>query len=309
MATASDALPAATSSFVQFIENHYSCITRSEVCPHALCKRVGVTEMVLLTVAQHHPHIVPLTRLGPPASPEAPWEVETPIARGRDLITFLTVDIRRLPRGCRAACLDRISRQAIAAVRFIHDCGIFHLDIKVDNLLLAQTVKSAEDVHMWLTDFGAARTAREELRILQHACCRGNKAAHKAIDQRFKAFGSRYILPGEAWSTDWHIATDRASRDEQEQALRAVDVWMVGILLFAIWTGHASPIRPKQLRVCWAQQQPEILAARVKYFVHDNNDIPFVWQAAILSCLQLRAKDRPRTLHDLDLGEGDATVT
>ncbi|CDO95833.1 unnamed protein product [Kluyveromyces dobzhanskii CBS 2104] len=103
-----------------------------------------------------------------------------------------------------------ITRQVLEAVKYMHDQGISHRDLKPDNIMIEQD----DPVLIKITDFGLAKVQNQNT-FLNTFC--GTLA---------------YVAPE---VIDGKNAEDKNSRDLYSSL---VDMWSIGCLVYVILTGH-----------------------------------------------------------------------
>eukprot|EP00183_Erythrolobus_madagascarensis_P003025 CAMPEP_0185851622 /NCGR_PEP_ID=MMETSP1354-20130828/10709_1 /TAXON_ID=708628 /ORGANISM="Erythrolobus madagascarensis, Strain CCMP3276" /LENGTH=527 /DNA_ID=CAMNT_0028552651 /DNA_START=80 /DNA_END=1663 /DNA_ORIENTATION=- len=116
--------------------------------------------------------------------------------------------------------------EAVMAVRFLHERGIVHRDIKPDNFLISA------DGHLALGDFGLSRMLESRGGTSSSVSLNNPGAAQFGRASSF--CGTReYISPEMARGVDYGLK---------------IDTWALGVLLFRALAGYTPFFRPNQTR-------------------------------------------------------------
>jgi len=145
--------------------------------------------------------------------------VVTELARGGELFDYL---VSRPNSTISEAGVSFLLRQCIAAVAHMHDHGVIHRDIKLENILLESTPKDDEkyqDIRLKIIDFGLAKSF-------------GDGCGERGTAHTF--FGTvGYISP---------------EMMDRKSYTKAVDVWALGVVTFVLLCGvfpfHSSKQQP-----------------------------------------------------------------
>ena len=97
--------------------------------------------------------------------------------------------------------------QLILAVEYLHESGIVHRDLKLENILVCNNESGGSDVTVKIVDFGFSVFLRDPLKKLKIFCGTPSYMAPEIVQKR-------------------------------EYVGRPVDAWSLGVLLFAIIAGH-----------------------------------------------------------------------
>jgi serine/threonine protein kinase len=105
--------------------------------------------------------------------------------------------------------------QLCLAVAYLHDRGIVHRDLKLENVLLD------ERCHVKLGDFGFTREF-DRGAFMETFCGTTGYAAPEML------LGKKYLGPGKCISFSWRCPLTRHEE---------VDVWSLGVILYTLLTG------------------------------------------------------------------------
>lgn len=151
------------------------------------------------------------------------------LVRGGDLISALS----RLP-AYNERTIAMLFRQILLGVKHLHEQGIVHRDLKIENMLCeiegdfeAKQPVPAENMTVKITDFGLS------------AVCMDWEAGRNKPSK-----GARHLK--EMWGTTEYFAPEVYDRAYGFQA----DVWSLGCVLYELLTGHlAFPSRDMQVPI------------------------------------------------------------
>ena len=144
----------------------------------------------------HHPNIIALHAM---FESSCTLHLVTEYASGGELFEYL---ISR-PNGLLSeAEASRLIRQILAAIAYMHECGVMHRDIKLENILLAEKPKGSKTT-LKLIDFGLAKSTRD----CEHA----------------KTF----------FGTVGYIAPEMLTK----KYTNAIDLWAAGVLTYILLCG------------------------------------------------------------------------
>ncbi|MGA9325914.1 MAG: WG repeat-containing protein [Salegentibacter sp.] len=176
---------------------------------------------------------------------------------------------------------DKIIRDIIEGVAYLHKEGTIHRDLKPGNILIT-TNRRGEPVAK-ITDFGISRDTMEE--NLEQSLTEGVGTPHYMAPEQF--YRKRFGLNGEI----------------SEQT----DLWAIGIIVYRILTGKrpfGHQIKDYELI------RDEIINSEPKLSL-----VPEKYKGVIQSCLKKKAIDRPKSAISLlakienpELSEDDRTV-
>jgi serine/threonine protein kinase len=191
---------------------------------------------------------------------------------GEDLLTV----IEEKPQRLTARLIDKMLRDALRAVDYIHDLGILHRDISPDNFLLGP------DEHLTLIDFGAAREhAGKENRAL---------SALLAVKDGYS--------PHEFYLTD----VDQTA---------ASDLYSLGATFYHLITGEAPPNSQDRVAAL-AANQPDPYIPLVGSAWEEKSSLDFTLLQSIDKALEVLPRDRIASAHDwielLDAGAAPERV-
>lgn len=108
-----------------------------------------------------------------------------------------------------------IIRQLLQAVTFLHDHGIFHRDIKLENVMLEQFERPGQ-LHIKLTDFGFASNFRNPSNVTMSY----SVGTPEYMAPEFTPARPAIKVPNFIGSASWHT--------------EKVDVWASGVLAFLL---------------------------------------------------------------------------
>lgn len=199
---------------------------------HTITKRVTHNEM-LIHPRLRHPSIVPVL-----ASRFEVRTIDMPIAWGGDLVSIFACPEEFQFNA--AAHTGGIARQVAHALTYLHAQGVYHLDVKLDNLLLPDGRYQADGdtPRVWLADFGTA-------------CFRDGRLGGK--HRRMGQVGTPQYAPPELY----HHAT----RVGTPAMYRAFDTWLFGILVYCLWVGEGL-LAPYQ-RALWKHKSLRAIQAEI----------------------------------------------
>ena len=135
---------------------------------------------------------------------------------------------------------DTITVGILKAVCHLHDNGIAHLDIKPENILL--TSNGAPK----LADFGLSARFRDQ---------RGRARLLRGV-RGSVAYLSPEVLSG-----------------RHQNSMRPLDIWAVGVLMYAMFTGGSLPFGKRCPKTVYQRQLqgPITMAPDLKYAVKNNS--------------------------------------
>lgn len=155
----------------------------------------------------HHPHV---TQMYEVIATESHIWIVTELCSGGELFDYLAEKGRLSEDEARI-----IFGQLCLAVAYLHDKGIVHRDLKLENVLLDERCR------VKLGDFGFTREY-EKGAYMETFCGTTGYAAPEVLQ------GKRYLGPGKWCScfavqpTQWHTE---------------VDIWSMGVILYCLLTG------------------------------------------------------------------------
>lgn len=168
--------------------------------------------------------------------------------------------------------IANIIRQVLAAVAHVHQHGLVHRDVKLENLLVVDA--DAELPIVKLCDFGLAIYER-------------------AIDTRRSSPGS----VGTGYAQAPEMVLREVQRDEETGYGRAVDVWACGIVLFSMlhrrfpWLDDNKERREQMLRMMALSRVAEPSIEVIQTASEARRNPPFL-QSLLCGLLQPEAKRR-----------------
>lgn len=161
-------------------------------------------ETLRLTCA--HPNIVNLLQ----AVHIGQWScLVMPLASGTELGPDLEQSLSTCGKFTEAEARG-IFRQTISAVAHCHSRGVYHGDLKMENVLLQQCPAKEQDPIAWLCDFGCATTCRDRSETVGTA---------------------NYMAP--------EVVDDKTRYDASK-----ADMFSLGVLLYTLLAGHFPFARP-----------------------------------------------------------------
>lgn len=155
----------------------------------------------------HHPHV---TQMYEVIATESHIWIVTELCSGGELFDYLAEKGRLSEDEARI-----IFGQLCLAVAYLHDKGIVHRDLKLENVLLDERCR------VKLGDFGFTREYEKGV-YMETFCGTTGYAAPEVLQ------GKRYLGPG-GWSfgSAAHYAEDPTE----------VDIWSMGVILYCLLTG------------------------------------------------------------------------
>jgi tetratricopeptide (TPR) repeat protein/tRNA A-37 threonylcarbamoyl transferase component Bud32 len=218
---------------------------------------------IQLAARLQHPHIVPLLSAG--SSDDLLYYV-MPLVEGESLRVKLAREME-LP----VTEAVRILREVTDALRYAHEHGVVHRDIKPDNVLLSHG-------HALVTDFGVAK-----------AVSASGDAAHTMTSL------------GVALGTPAYMAPEQASADPHVD--HRADIYALGVLVYEMLAGRPPFVgaTPQALLAAHLTQTPDRLSAQ-------RPAVPAALDAVVMRCLEKRPADRWQTAGEL-LPQLDALLT
>jgi hypothetical protein len=162
---------------------------------------------------------------------------------------------RRDPRRA-AALVEKVAR----AIHFAHERGIWHRDLKPQNILLDEHDEPI------VTDFGLAKLRENETELTQTGAILGTPA---------------YMAPEQCAGQTSHIGP-------------ATDIWAVGIILYECLTGNRPFLAGTSEEI-----RKIVLACNPLTPREINSAIDPALEAIVLKCLQRRPEDRYRSALEL----------
>lgn len=145
-------------------------------------------------------------------------------------------------------------KQVAAAVKFCHERGIIHCDIKPENVLIDETRREAH-----LGDFGSAIFENEEDANMSG---RGGSCSLSCVAPEILLGGGGGESTGSS-SGPGHSRSPRLSKPRRSDT--QTDIWSLGILLYGMLTGYAAP---------WEVAHPDHDEA-FAYFLHQGGAFLF----------------------------------
>ena len=121
-------------------------------------------------------------------------------------------------------------KQVAAAVKFCHERGIIHCDIKPENVLIDETRREAH-----LGDFGSAIFENEEDANMSG---RGGSCSLSCVAPEILLGGGGGESTGSS-SGPGHSRSPRLSKPRRSDT--QTDIWSLGIRLYGMLTGYAAP--------------------------------------------------------------------
>lgn len=158
----------------------------------------------------HHPHV---TQMYEVIATESYIWIVTELCSGGELFDYLAEKGRLSEEETRI-----IFGQLCLAVAYLHDKGIVHRDLKLENVLLDERCR------VKLGDFGFTREYERGV-YMETFCGTTGYAAPEVLQ------GKRYLGPGKWWSVC--IRTTRLILI----FFAEVDIWSIGVILYCLLTG------------------------------------------------------------------------
>lgn len=195
---------------------HVYCVTRPGTREFVACKVFNENvldsrflygrESWFLQFLQDCRHVVRLASCVPPNFKHHPYVLYLEYAHGRDLYY-----LRKHLKQC-VTCdqwegtMKIIVRQLIEALHDIHEKGVVHFDVKLENVLLLNTAEGP--INVALADFG-------------YACL-------------------QWETPEQAYGTAAYVPPERRAPNLRSDPITAADMWAVGVLLL-LALEHTTP--------------------------------------------------------------------
>ncbi|TID28222.1 hypothetical protein CANINC_002655 [Pichia inconspicua] len=112
-----------------------------------------------------------------------------------------------------------IARQILEAIKYVHNKGISHRDLKPDNIMIA----SDDPVRVKITDFGLAKSQENESKMKTFCGTLAYLAPEVITNKKQNTNRKRYLGNG---------------RVTEDLYSNKVDMWSIGCLLFVMLTAH-----------------------------------------------------------------------
>lgn len=234
-------------------------------CDATVTKRCTDNEVAIHRRLQH-PNIIPVLE-----KKEGLPQLDLPIAWGSDLMSVLMQPHKFHFNAQAHAC--GIARQIAHALDHLHAQGVYHLDVKLDNIFLPRgkyDPNSSDVPQVWLGDFGLS--------------CFG-QARRGCAQYPVTSLGTRQNAPPEFFRT--FVDTPISSRSYQ-----SFDVWCFGILLFCMWTSEGF------MAAEWMERWKGMSLSKIQSWVDHIiarktcKDMPRGYKEAMVQCLRADWRER-----------------
>lgn len=179
--------------------------TKQEFAVKIISRRVNSTqEIQLLRLCQGHPGVVNLIEV---LQDECHTYIVMELLRGGEL--FHRIKKKRCFAEAEAS---RIMKNLVSTISYIHSLGVVHRDLKPENLLFTSM---DDDANIKIVDFGFAR--------------------FKPTDTDSRMLTPCFTLPYAAPE----VLKMASQPGNQEGYSESCDIWSLGVILFAMLSGHA----------------------------------------------------------------------